>query len=76
MAERWTKNAAGVKDGAAMYRTINGVRWDWWSAGNIDQLRAAGIRCRRGGGEVFVHPDDEARAWEITFGASGKPKAD
>lgn len=71
MADPWTKNASGVKDGAAMYRTIAGVRWEWWSAGNIDRLRAAGIRCRRSGGEVFIHPADEKRAWELTYGAPG-----
>ena len=67
MAAPWKKNAAGVKDGAEMYRTINGVRWAWWSAGNIDQLRAAGLRCRRSAGEIFVHPEDEKRAWNITY---------
>ncbi|PZR93553.1 MAG: hypothetical protein DI537_10580 [Stutzerimonas stutzeri] len=72
MAEPWRKNAAGVKSGADMYRNINGVRWEWLSAGNIDQLRAAGIRCRRSRGEIFVHPEDENLAWDITYNAGPK----
>lgn len=76
MAEPWTKNAAGVKDGASMYRTIKGVRWDWWPTGNLDALRSAGIRCRRSGGEVFVHPDDDKRAWELTYNAAANASAE
>jgi len=59
----WAKNAAGVKDGAACYRTINGARWEWF-AEDADQVRSAGaFRCRKApGGGCFVHPDDADRA--------------
>jgi hypothetical protein len=76
MGEGWTRNAHGVKDGANMYRTIKGVRWEWWSAGNIDALRTAGLRCRKSGGEIFIHPDDEERAWTLTYGSSGNSKSE
>lgn len=76
MAERWAKNASGVKDGANMYRTIKGVRWGWWPTGNIEPLRAAGIRCRKSGGEVFVHPDDDKRAWDLTYNAAAQSKGE
>lgn len=68
----WTKNGSGVKDGCDCYRTINGIRWHWWPAPNVDQLRAAGLRVRRYGREVFVHPEDEERADYITFGPSNE----
>lgn len=61
--EPWRKNAAGVKDGADCYRTIDGVRWGWW-AEDADRLRSAGARVRRApdGQGAFVHPDDDAKA--------------
>jgi len=58
----WSKNAAGVKDGAQCYRNINGKRWEWF-AEDIEQLRAVGARCRKSpGGGCFVHPDDAGGA--------------
>lgn len=61
--EVWTKNAAGVKDGADCYRTINGRRWEWWGE-DSDVFKAAGVRHRTApdGQGTFVHPDDEAKA--------------
>lgn len=56
----WTKNAAGVKDGADCYRNIGGIRWSWFSE-DADWLRqhVPGIKCRRmpDGQGAFVHPD-------------------
>lgn len=59
----YTKNAAGVKDGADCYRTIGGVRWLWWSE-DPAVFKAGGVRHRSapGGEGTFVHPDDDALA--------------
>lgn len=59
----YTKNAAGVKDGADCYRTIKGVRWNWYSE-DSSIFKAAGVRHRRmpDGQGTFVHPDDDAKA--------------
>lgn len=63
MTEAWSRNASGVKDGADCYRTINGVRWNWY-AEDSDVFKAAGVRHRTapGGEGTFVHPDDDAKA--------------
>jgi hypothetical protein len=63
MGATWSKNGAGVKDGAECYRTINGVRWSWY-AEDVSVFKFAGVRCRKGpdGVGAFVHPDDDARA--------------
>lgn len=63
MAEQWSRNASGVKDGADCYRTIKGVRWHWY-AEDADVFKAAGVRHRRApdGVGAFVHPDDDAKA--------------
>jgi len=65
VTDSWQKNASGVKDGAACYRTIGGVRWHWY-AEDADIFKRAGVRHRKGpGGEgTFVHPDDDAKASE------------
>lgn len=59
----WTKNAAGVKDGALCYRTIKGVRWSWWPE-NAEVFKASGVRHRRApdGQGAFIHPDDDELA--------------
>ncbi len=59
----WTKNPAGVKDGAECYRTIGGVRWAWY-AEDADVFKVAGVRHRKapGGQGTFIHPDDDAKA--------------
>ena len=63
----YTKNAAGVKDGADCYRTIGGVRWLWWSE-DPAVFKAGGVRHRTapGGEGTFVHPDDDALAQTAT----------
>jgi hypothetical protein len=63
MGEPWTKNAAGVKDGADCYRTIGGVRWNWYGE-DASRFKGAGIRHRKApdGQGTFVHPDDDAKA--------------
>lgn len=59
MGDPWIKNAAGVKDGAECYRTIGGVRWQWF-AEDVGIFKAAGLRHRKGpdGEGAFIHPDD------------------
>ena len=59
----WRKNAAGVKDGADCYRTIDGVRWPWW-AEDAAIFKAVSVRHRRApdGQGTFIHPDDDDRA--------------
>lgn len=60
---RWSRNAAGVKDGAECYRTINGVRWLWWPE-DTARFKGHGIRHRRApdGEGTFIHPDDDNAA--------------
>lgn len=67
----WAKNRYGVKDGADCYRTIGGVRWEWWPE-EVEIFRAAGCRCRKGpgGAGAFIHPDDDAKA-EAAIRAQG-----
>lgn len=61
----WSKNAAGVKDGAQCYRTINGLCWEWYSEDPI-RFKRAGIRHRKSpGGGSFVHPDDNGKAMAL-----------
>jgi hypothetical protein len=59
-------NSSGVKDSAGMWRTFNGVRYPHWSTEQYDgqalEMWRAGVRCRRRGCEIFVHPDDDAKA--------------
>lgn len=59
-------NHWGVKNSADMWRTIGGVVWPHFAivedADPAPALRQAGLRARRFGEEVFVHPDDIARA--------------
>ena len=59
-------NATGVKDSAGMWRTVDGVAWPHWSTvqyeGQDRDLRRAGVRARRCGDEIFIHPDDDDKA--------------
>lgn len=61
-----TRNPAGVKDSANLYRTFGGAHYVHWeidpSADYIKALRAAGVRCRRVGCELFVHHEDQKKA--------------
>lgn len=63
------RNAHGVKESANCYRTIDGARYDCWiscpSAARVTAYRAAGIRCRRQGEELFVHQMDTDMAAAI-----------
>lgn len=63
MAEPYARNAAGVKDGADCYRTINGVRWRWYGE-DVSVFKKAGVRHRKApdGQGTFIHPDDDAKA--------------
>lgn len=62
----WRKNAAGVKDGAECYRTIDGVRWSWWSE-NADVFKGSTVRHRKApdGQGTFIHPDDDELAQSV-----------
>lgn len=69
-----SRNRYGVKDAVDSYRTINGARYEAWlyfpSVARIKAYRAAGIRCRRQGEELFVHQMDvdEARKLDAVLG--------
>lgn len=66
MSAGWTRNAAGVKDGAECYRTIGGVRWNWY-AEDAARFKGKGVRHRRApdGQGTFIHPDDDDKAAAI-----------
>jgi len=59
-------NQNGVKDSCGMWRTVDGVKWPHWTTeyrpGLVAYYRRAGVRCKRFGVEIFVHPDDQAAA--------------
>jgi len=56
------RNPHGVNDAIDCYRTFGGERYPAWmsfpSAEHIAAYRAAGVRCRKIGEELFVHEDD------------------
>lgn len=70
MGEEYIKRTAlnhfGVKNSANMWRTIGGIVWPHYAIvegdGHAAEYRAAGVRARRFGAEIFVHPDDQAKA--------------
>lgn len=59
-------NSNGVKDSAGMWRTFNGVVFPHWSTQQYDgqalEMQRAGLRVRLRKDEIFVHPDDIAKA--------------
>lgn len=61
-------NHYGVKNSSDMWRTINGVLWPHFAIeeapDHASYLRKAGVRVRRFGEEIFVHPDDIPAACE------------
>lgn len=60
---------AGCKLASDCWRTINGQHYEAWlsypSADRIVAYRAAGVRCRRFGEELFVHTLDTDKASEV-----------
>jgi hypothetical protein len=64
------RNEHGVKDANDCWRTIGGVRWNHWmschSASVIRLYRDAGLRVRRFGEELYMHPEDEAQGHHLT----------
>jgi hypothetical protein len=62
----WRRNQHGLKNSIDMYRTFNGVRFNQWTTeqfdGQADMYRRHGIRARKRGDEIYIHPDDEAKA--------------
>lgn len=63
------RNRAGVKDASDCYRTFNGEHYDAWtsfpSKERIKAYRAAGLKCRRIGDELFMRGIDCDQADEI-----------
>lgn len=64
------RNANGVKDSSETYRTFGGEHYACWTAGDIHRIdraayKAAGIRSRKVGDDLFVHHEDRMRAAEI-----------
>jgi hypothetical protein len=65
-------NESGVKDLASMWRTVKGEHYDCWGyigdfrPGEVDRLRAAGVRVRKFGEFLFVHHEDGVRAATVT----------
>lgn len=63
-------NRSGVKDASDMWRTINGEHYIQWMSFPTDErvkgYRAAGVKCRRIGAELFVRQadKDKARAYD------------
>lgn len=74
MAKTTKLNTAGVKNSADMYRTFNGAHYPHWaidpSPDYVKRLRAAGVRCRRVGVELFIHHEDYAKA--VVIGDPGQ----
>lgn len=63
------RNNNGVNDTTACYRTIKGERYIGWtggvSAARVAAYRAAGVRRRRLGDDLFVCHADEAKAKQV-----------
>lgn len=63
------RNPFGVKNCADMYRTFNGEHYGQWmsfpSVARVKAYRAAGVRCRRIGEELYVHHMDEDDASKV-----------
>ena len=62
-------NNHGVNETTACYRTIKGERYVGWTSGastnRVAAYRAAGVRCRRLGDDLFVCHADEAKAKQV-----------
>lgn len=62
-------NHFGVKNSANMWRTYGGEPYPHWAICPTPELiaayRAAGVRCRRVGEELFVHEADQGAAAEV-----------
>ncbi len=60
------RNSNGVKASCDRYRTFKGESFIAWliyvTPERVATYRAAGIRCRRVDGELFVHEDDKKLA--------------
>lgn len=60
------RNRFGVKDSIDCYRTIKGERYVAWLVNPtqdcVAAYRAAGIKCRRINGELFIRFVDQSRA--------------
>lgn len=74
------RNSYGVKDASDCWRTVAGVRWGQWvsfpSPARIVAYRGAGLRVRRFGEELHIHPDDRARATELDHAHNNFEDAD
>lgn len=60
-----------IKHQTDQYRTINRQRYICWfdgghdAGGEIKKLRAAGVRCRKFGDAVYIHPSDKNLAAQL-----------
>lgn len=61
-----SRNGFGVNDTTDCYRTIRGEKFIGWgsgmSAARITAYRAAGVRCRRYGDDLYVCEADRSKA--------------
>lgn len=63
------RNALGLKDTMYCYRTFNGAEYVGWMAyvskDRMAAYRAAGVRVRKVGSDVFVHHMDKDEALRV-----------
>lgn len=74
------RNHFGVKDSANMWRTIGGEIYPHYTTvfddgERLAAYRAAGIRARRFGEEIFVHHADGRRAFQVDIDEQNKGRA-
>lgn len=63
------RNQHGVKHMSDTWRTIGGQHYMHWSLvpddDRVKLYRAAGVRCRRFGVDIFIHHEDQAAATAV-----------
>ena len=63
------RNGFGANDTTDCYRTVGGERFIGWGGGmsvlRIAAYRAAGVRCRRFGDDLYVRETDAAIAMDV-----------
>jgi 2-keto-3-deoxy-6-phosphogluconate aldolase len=64
-----TRNGFGFNDTTECFRTFGGEKFIGWGGGiskaRIAAYRAAGVRCRRLGDDVYVREADSAKAVDV-----------
>lgn len=74
------RNPYGYNDMAQLYRTVDGVRFQWTeypaTGDRLAAWRKAGVRVRQfridGQPELFIHPDDISLADQVELAARGR----